>query len=155
MLADRLAEVADAFDVVMIDTAPTASMFDASIYLAAEAFIYVTLCEALSFDGIRKSLAKIERFSRKRAQYGALGNRLLGILPNLMRAGTENHRMNLEILTEEFGKLVWPAVTQRTKWTEASNYGQLVFSYAPDSGVASDAWEVVDQVERALERWAV
>src|SRR5690606_15570436 len=67
VLQDRLAEIIDDYDVVLLDTAPTASMFDAAIYLAADAFVYVTVCEALAFDGLNKSLSKIERFGRKRA----------------------------------------------------------------------------------------
>lgn len=153
VLTDRLDELAEAlpeFELVVMDTAPTASMFDASIYLATDAFIYVTVCEALSFDGINKSLAKIERFGRR----GTSSQRLIGILPNLIRARTENHRMNLKNLAEAFGDLVWKPVAQRTVWTEASNYGQLVFAYAPESGVAADAWEVVDQAEEAIQKWA-
>lgn len=150
VLQDRIAEIVDDYDVVLLDTAPTASMFDAALYLAADAFIYVTVCEALAFDGINKSLAKIERFGRKRAQTGAGPNRLLGIIPNMVRARTENHRMNLELLAQHFGDLVWPPIAERTVWTEASNYGRLVFAYKPDSGVAADAWELVGQAERAL-----
>jgi chromosome partitioning protein len=156
-LDDRLKELGDQFDfgLCFLDTAPTASMFDSTIYFAAGAFLYVTLCEALSFDGIRKSLAKIERFGLKRAEYGQNANHLLGIVPNMFRARTTNHRMNLENLAAAFPGQVWKPVAERTKWTEASNYGKLIFAYAPTSGEAHDAWELIDQAEGALAAWAI
>lgn len=157
LLDERLDELGEGFDfdVCILDTAPTASMFDSSIYYAADAFIYVTVCEALAFDGIRKSLAKIDRFGLRRQRQGQDGNRLLGILPNMFRARTWNHRTNLETLAEAFPGLVWKPVAERTKWTEASNYGLLVFAYAPTSGEALDAWEMVDQAEGAIAAWQV
>lgn len=154
MLDDRLKELGERFDfnLCILDTAPTASMFDSTIYFAANAFLYVTLCEALSFDGIRKSLAKIERFGLKRAEYGQAANHLLGIVPNMFRA-TKNHRMNLANLAAHFPGQVWKPVAARTKWAEASNYGKLIFAYAPTSGEAGDAWALVDQVEGAVAAW--
>lgn len=155
LFGDRLEEMEDlfGFDVVMIDTAPTASMFDASVYLATDGFIYVTECEMLSFDGIREGLAQIKRFGKKREARGDSPNRVLGIVPNKVRLSTLNHRHNLEKLHEAFPDMVWEPISQRTIWTEASNYGQLVYAYAPSGGATDDAWTLVDQTERVISQW--
>lgn len=155
LFGERLEEMADlfAFDTVIIDTAPTASMFDSSIYLATDGFLYVTECETLSFDGIREGLVQIRRFSKKREDRGERPNRVLGIVPNKVRLSTLNHRRNLEKLHEAFPDMVWQPIAQRTVWTEASNYGQLVFAYAPGGGAAADASILVDQVEKVLAQW--
>ncbi len=155
IFGERLEEIEDLFnfDVVMIDTAPTASMFDASVYLATDGFIYVTECEMLSFDGIREGLAQIKRFGKKREDRGESPNRVLGIVPNKVRLSTLNHRHNLEKLHEAFPEMVWEPIAQRTVWTEASNYGQLVFAYAPTGGATDDAWTLVGQAERVISQW--
>lgn len=150
LFGDRLAEVDKVFDLVILDTAPTTSMFDSSIYLAANGFIYVTQCEALSFDGINKGIDQIRRFNRKRVENGLPGNDVLGIIPNLMRAGTVNHRTNLEALAGAFPDLVWTPVTTQTKFSEASTFQQLVYVYSPQSGAAQDMWRIVDRAEKAL-----
>lgn len=138
------------FDLCVVDTAPTAGMFDGSVYLAAHGVLYVTEAEALSFDGIREGLGQIQRLGQSRERYGASPLSVLGIVPNKVRANTRNHRRNLEKLAAAFPDLVWPAIIQRTLWTDASNYGQLIFSYAPSSGEAIDAWALVDRMEAAL-----
>jgi chromosome partitioning protein len=155
LFGDRLQEMGDlfGFDTVLIDTAPTASMFDSSVYLATDAFIYVTECEMLSFDGIREGLMQIKRFGKKREDRGERPNRVLGIVPNKVRLSTSNHRNNLEKLNETFPGMVWKPIAQRTIWTEASNYGQLVYAYAPTGGAADDAWTLVDEVEKVIGQW--
>lgn len=150
LFADRLAEASSVFDVVVLDTYPTASMFDSSIYLAATGFIYVTQCEALSFDGLNKGLDQIQRFNRKRIENGLGGDGVLGIIPNLMRAGTVNHRTNLEALAAAFPGLVWTPVTAQTKFSEASSFQQLIYVYAPQSNAAIDMWRIVEKAEETL-----
>ena len=155
LFSERLEEMADLFnfDVLVIDTAPTASMFDGSVYLATDGFLYVTECETLSFDGIREGLGQIKRFSKRREAQGAPPNRILGIVPNKVRLATLNHRRNLEKLNEAFPDKVWEPIAQRTVWTEASNYGQLLYAYAPNSDAEEDAWALVDRTERIVAQW--
>ncbi|MEQ8676053.1 MAG: ParA family protein [Aggregatilineales bacterium] len=133
-------------DVIVVDTGPTASMFDGSVNFAADYFVHVTECESLSFDGLVESLNEIERINSQNTKYRASGASILGIIPNKMRAGTSNHRENIRELAEAFPGMVWHPLVQRTIWGEASKYGQLVFSYAPEGQEAADAMRVVDNV---------
>ena len=38
----------------------------------------------------------------------------------------------------------------RTQWPEASNFNQLVYTYAANSEAANEMWRIVDRVERYL-----
>jgi chromosome partitioning protein len=150
-MSERMTDLKDLFDVIVIDTAPTLSALDAYVYLASDYFVYVTECEALSVAGLDDGLRYVQRFSKRRAEYGVgAESQVLGIVPNKMRPSTANHRVNLELIAEKFGDLVWTPIVQRTKWTEASNFGQLIYAYAPTSGEAKDAWTLVERAEKAV-----
>lgn len=149
----RLQEVAEHFDTLLIDTAPTATMFDGSVYMAAQAFLYVTECEALSFDGLEKGLAQIGEFTPQRADHNLPRNHILGIVPNKFRRNTDNHAHNLRAMQEAFGELVWTPLPLRTVISEASNYQQAIFAYAPSSPEARLFWRLVDEFEEAIQLW--
>lgn len=132
-------------DFVIVDTGPTASMFDGSVYFAADWMLYVTECEMLSFDGLSEAMKDIAKLNRDNVKYRHEEIHILGIVPNKGRFGTSNHRQNIALLGESFPKQVWTPITQRTIWGEASAHGQLVYSFAPGGQEERDAWGIVDQ----------
>ena len=131
-LQSRIEEIDGLFDTLILDTAPTVTMFDGAVYLAAQAFLYVTECERLSLDGLNSGLKQFEEFSKRRTQPA----HVIGIQPNMLREKTQNHAANLEALRKRFGALVWEPIAQRTTLSEATNFGKLVFAYAPSSEAA-------------------
>ncbi|MDX2076497.1 MAG: ParA family protein [bacterium] len=149
----RLDEIQKAFDYVIIDTAPTTTMFDGAVYMAARAFVYVTECEALSFDGLKRGLDQIREFESRRADYNLPPNRILGIVPNKFRAKTENHERNLKYVHDAFGSAVWDAIPLRTVFSEATNFKQAVFAYAPTSFEAGIMWALVERFEKEILAW--
>jgi cellulose biosynthesis protein BcsQ len=140
-------------DAVIIDTSPTLSPFDTSVYLATDGFVYVTECERLSFDGIMTAIDHMERFARQRRQYLHRESRIVGIIPNKLRADTRNHRHNISKLAEAFPGLVWTPITLRILWSEATNVGELIYTYAPSGMEARDAWKMVDNTSKVLQAW--
>ena len=54
---------------------------------------------------------------------------------------------NFKMLKKAFGDLVWEPIAQRTIWTEAAGSKRSVFSIAPDSKAAVEAWQLVKCVE--------
>ena len=140
-------------DVILIDTNPSLSMFDGSIYLAADGFIYVTECEMLSLDGIREATEQMERFTHIRRTYLNRESKILGIVPNKYRGNTIIHQENLKHLRAAFGQLVWPPIPLHTRWAECSNLYRPVFLEAPKSHAARHAWVMIDHVERSMETW--
>jgi cellulose biosynthesis protein BcsQ len=134
-------------DFIVVDTGPTASMFDGSVNFAADYFVYVTECAALSFDGLSESINEINQLNIENSRYRDWETQILGIIPNKARFGTNNHRDNIRRLAQAFPGLLFAPITLRTVWELASEFGQMVYSYAPDGQEAIDAWKLVDQVE--------
>jgi chromosome partitioning protein len=151
-VADRFRELESLVDVVVFDTSPTPSLLHGSIYLATDAIIYPTKCEFLSFDGLVESFTHREMIQATRSRWGLTDIRVMGIIPTMFRASTLVHQENLNKLKAKYGDLVWPKVSMRTGWAEASTVGQLVYRFAPDGGASRDAWNIVDRVEMELNK---
>lgn len=156
LFLERLTDFVADFDldVVLIDTNPTLSMFDGAVYLATDGFIYVTEAEAMAFDGIQEAISQAQQFSATRTRYLGRDTRIIGIIPNKLRTNTFVHRQNANDLASTYGALVWEAVPLRTLWTEASNLGELIYTYAPASGEAAAAWSIVRKAAEVLRAWA-
>lgn len=140
-------------DYVFVDTQPTMSLLDTALFAAADGYIFVTECEALSFDGIREIQGQVKRFAKQREKFLQRETRLLGIIPNRMRADTILHRTNISSLAQAFPDLVFSPVILRIAWAEAFNLHQLIYSYAPDGKESADAWNIVHNIERRLKAW--
>ncbi len=155
LFLQRMEEMAEHFnlDVAIVDTAPTMSPLDSSVYLATDGFIYVTECERLSFDGVQTAIEHMERFGKIRRKYLQRDSRIVGIIPNKLRADTRLHRHNVSQLAEAFPGLVWTPITLRVLWAEATNVSELVYTYAPSGVEARDAWKMVENTVRMLESW--
>jgi chromosome partitioning protein len=137
-------------DVIFIDTNPTMNLFDGSIYLAADAYIYVTECERLSLDGVQSAITQMTRFGKQRQKYLGRRSDILGVIPNKFRANTQVHRMNISAVAEALPGKVWSPVTLRTAWVEAANLQEMIYRYAPTGQESRDAWKVVTKTMEAL-----
>lgn len=146
----RVLQLREAVDYVIFDTSPTPSLTHASIYMATDAIVMPTKLEAWSFDGLRESMAHKDQFQPIRQQYNLGAIKLYGIVPTLVRRGTLEHDTNLEVLRERFGDLVWDPIPQRTIWSEAATAKRTVFSLAPGSKTAADAWNFVNKLEEVV-----
>ena len=148
-LCDRFAEQYK-LDVIIVDTAPSMSKLDGAIYLATDGFIYPTECEMLSLDGLREAIDQMKRFAATRQRYIQRDTEVIGIIPTKMRPNTSLHRHNIAMLAEAFPGLVWTPIRLKTLWAEATNAYELIYSYAPNGEEATDAWAVVERVQRGL-----
>lgn len=146
----RILQLRDAIDFVIFDTSPTPSLTHASIYMATDAIVMPTKLEAWSFDGLRESMAHKDQFQPIRQQYNLGTIKLYGIVPTLYRRGTLEQETNLEVLRERFGDVVWDPIPMRTIWSEAATAKRTVFSLAPQSKTAADAWRFVNKMEEAV-----
>lgn len=138
-------------DYIVVDTGPSNSMFDGSVMLAADHMVYVTECAALSFDGLTEAVAELAVLNRDNKEFREDDVEVLGIVPNKARFSTNNHRENIAVLSEHFGReQIWSPITLRTVWESAMEYGQLVYSYAPYGQEFRDAWTMVEQAMKRL-----
>jgi chromosome partitioning protein len=149
-VSERFHELDDTVDVVIFDTSPTPSLLHGSIYIATDAVLYPTTCEYLSFDGLVESIKHRQAAESHRKQWGLHNINVLGIVPTMYRTKTIEHTENLRQLQSQFGDLVWEPIPQRTIWAEAAAIRRPVFSFAPESKAAEDAWTLVNRVQEAV-----
>lgn len=147
VVRDRFKELENVIDAVIFDTTPTPSLLHGSIYMATDAIIYPTKCEYLSFDGLVESLKHKDEASRTRKHAGMSEVKVGGIIPTMYRAGTQADDYGIEMLRERFGNLVWPAISLRTVWNQASFARRVLFNFAPETKAAAEAWDTVNRAE--------
>ncbi len=135
-----------ALDIIVIDTPPGMWVFDSSIYMVTDGFLYVSECERLSFDGIMKTRRQMAETSRKRKKWLGRGSEIAGILPNKMQPRTNLHRHNISALTEHFPDIIWSPVRLRIAWAESANLRESIFIYAPGGSEWHDAWDMTHRV---------
>lgn len=148
----RLEELENFADVVVFDTSPTPSLLHGAIYVATNGIIYPTELSALSFKSLVESMSHRDMFAKTKEGVGLGGIHTLGIIPTKTRLKTVEHSENLQMLRDQYGDLVWPAIGLSITWEEAAMQNRPVFSYAPDSGAARQGWRIIAYAEAAMQR---
>lgn len=152
VLSEHVDNLKKMFDVVVIDTAPTISAFDAYVYLATDYYIYVTECEPLSLKGLREGINQIARFAPQREKFLGASSKLLKIVPNKVDARLVLHKTLLTEMAQEYGTdLISKPVMYRAKFKEATELEQLVYAYAPTSGEAIDLYKLAEDIKQAVQ----
>lgn len=146
LMLKRVNELRGYFDFVIFDTSPTPSLLHPLLYTAADEFVYVTICEAWSVDGLNDSIQRLADFNALRRAKGMSSIRLTGIQPAMFRNVVE-HQETLNELRQTYGRLIFPVMRDLIAWPESARAQRSIWAYAPKSKAASDAWEVVDFVE--------
>lgn len=147
VLARRVRELETLVDFVIFDTSPTASLLHSAIHAATDYLLLPTQLEGHSaLEGLPETLERANAIRERAAQYGLDLCRVLGVVPNMFRAGTVTHESVLDHLKNEYGELVWEAVRQRIVVSEANLSKQLVYAYAPDSPAADELMLVAEAV---------
>ena len=137
ILMDRLQELQDHFDLVVIDTAPTPSVIHILIYAATNAIIYPTQLESFSVDGIAASMKNLRRYSQYRQVNGLSEIKPIGLVPTMTNLNTNEHMANLNEL-KKAGLPILRPIHRRITWSEAAAARQSIFAFAPDSLAAVD-----------------
>ena len=149
---NRLQELKDYFDIVIFDTAPTPSLLHGAIYLATDGIIYPTELSALSFQSLTATVGHRSMFAKSKSKMGYGDIHTMGIVPTKSRLKTIEHQENLKLLQDEYGATVWNPIGLSVIWEEAAMQRRPVFSYAPDSSAAKQAWRVVAQAVSVLQK---
>lgn len=137
---------------VIIDTSPTLKDLDGYIYLATDAFVYVTEVEPLALHGLDKAIGQMLVSIDERRKQLHRPTTLLGIIPNKKR-NTVIHDLKLEEVAAKYAGFVWSPVKLSTIWSEATEMKQTLFRYAPSSDAAQEAWAVVAKVAESVQAW--
>lgn len=150
----RLTELADTADVVIFDTAPTPSLLHGAIYIATDGIIYPTELSALSFQSLVQSISHRNAFASTKHNMGLGELHTLGIIPTKARLKTIEHEENLNLLRTAYGERVWSPVGLSITWEEAAMQKRTVFSYAPESKAAEQAWRLVAKAASSMKALA-
>lgn len=95
-LREKLDELRDDYDFILIDTPPTTGVLMISSFNAADYLLIPTQTEMMSFDGISKIMEDVAKVRRRINP--ALT--LLGILPNLYKPQREQDRLILPMIND-------------------------------------------------------
>ena len=131
-----IAPVKAAYDYILIDTPPSLGLLTINALVAANGVIVPVQCEYLSLRGLvqlENTLSMIRENLNPEVA-------ILGILPTMLDGRTLHSKEAIEILTENFGPLVYKTKIRKTvRYAEAPVKGSSVLKYDP-KGPAADAY---------------
>ena len=148
LLKNALAEVAEDYDYIIIDTPPALNVLTVNAYVAADGLVIPMAPEILSLLGvsqIRETIDTVRRCYNSRLK-------VLGILLNKYN---QRFTLNREVLdmAEQIAQQLDTRVFQSrirsgVAVAEAPAHGESVLSYAPDSKVARDFRLLINEIVR-------
>jgi chromosome partitioning protein len=135
-LEKSLAAVKSGYDYVLIDTPPSLGLLTINALVAADGVIVPVQCEYLSLRG----LVQLENTLSMIRENLNPDVKIVGILPTMFDGRTLHSKEAVEILTENFGPLVFNTRIRKTvRYAEAPVKGSSVLKYDP-RGPAADAY---------------
>lgn len=148
---ERVRDLGDWADVMVVDTSPTPSLLHALIYMATDYMIYPSKAERMSVTGLAKSLARLMELNNNRRLFTGKGDaELMGVVPTMYDPRTRAHDLGLSFMAGKFKRHTWSPVPVRTVWRDASWENKTLFAYAPGHEATGEAWALVGRVERGL-----
>jgi chromosome partitioning protein len=135
-LEKSLSAVKGGYDYVLIDTPPSLGLLTINALVAADGVIVPVQCEYLSLRG----LVQLENTLSMIRENLNPDVKIVGILPTMFDGRTLHSKEAVEILTENFGPLVFNTRIRKTvRYAEAPVKGSSVLKYDP-RGPAADAY---------------
>ena len=150
-LRNVLAEVRSAYDVILLDCAPSTSLLSINALVAADAFIIPLHPSYLAVEGMM-SLAEVVR--RIRFMLGRAAP-MLGIALTMVDRSREETVDIVAEVREHYGAKVFRTEIRPDPDLIASpGAGQTIFDYAPTSQAAQDYLDLTTEVIERIERHA-
>jgi chromosome partitioning protein len=151
-LRERIAEIRDNFNFILIDCPPALDLLTLNALIAADAVLVPIQCEFFALEGISELMDTIDRI-RDSFQHSLT---VLGILLTMYDDRTNLTRQVAADLKEFFHDLVFQTVIPRSiRLAEAPSFGKPILTYDPRSRGAESyirlAKEILDH-EQKLEQ---
>jgi chromosome partitioning protein len=142
-LERALAEVAEDYEFIFIDTPPSLGLLTINALTAAHKVIVPVQCEYLSMRGLvqlQNTLAMIREQLNPNVE-------IEGILPTLVDSRTLHAKEAIELLEENFGDRVFASRIRKTvRFAEAPVKGMSVLKYDPDGMAAHSYRQLAKEV---------
>jgi len=123
-------------DYVLIDMPPSrAAGFD-ELLQTSDWVVIPTQLERAALEGVLLMAQTVA---------GMDHTRLLGVVPNMIRIQTKEHRAQLEDLISALGQAIWPALPLSIRVTEAFTFGTTLFDLCPGDPITETMNKVVDR----------
>jgi chromosome partitioning protein len=133
VLEKALLAVKERYDFVLIDTPPSLGLLTINAFVASDGVIVPVQCEYLSLRGLvqlENTLAMVRENLNPRVE-------VIGILATMFDRRLLHSREAVDILTENFGELVFNTKIRKTiRFAEAPVKGESVLKYDPSGEAA-------------------
>lgn len=144
ILGEQLRQVADHYDICIVDCAPWLGLLMINALVASTDVIIPVQAHFYAFEGLKRLLDTI-RVLKERFQ--PCSARTLGLLLTFVEDRPLYTRKIMFKLREMFGDLVFDTVIHKTvKLVEAPDTGRSIFSFAPDSKAALEYRALADEI---------
>ena len=134
--------VAQEYDCIIFDTAPSVGGIQERAIYAADLVLIPTATEFLSMDGLAQMMELLTALKDKWHWSG----RLLGILPTFYDKQTNESHKSLLDLQEGFGESVLNPIHRATVLRECAAEGKTIFEMAPASRASCEYEELSGEV---------
>lgn len=144
----RGADMAEAFDIVVLDTPPSLDIVSTNAMVAAHDVLIPVVPHALGLEGVHQLIRLIFRT----ASDANPDLRLLGLLPVMLDARVNLHRTIMQEIVKHFGAMrVFRGIRSDIRLAEAFHARQPIRAFAPKCRGALDYHHLADELAR---HWA-
>ena len=142
-LKDRISEVLDDYEYVIVDTPPTLGLITVNALVAASHLLIPIQASYFALEGTDDLLETMDKI-KSRANPDL---QLLGVLVTLFDRRTLMARDSLDQISGVFGSKVFKTVVSRSvRLEESPAYRTSIFEHAPDSSGAVEYYALCEEV---------
>lgn len=145
VLREKLAEVQDRYDFVLIDCQPSLSLVTVNVLATANAVLIPIKTDKLSFRGFHRLLASIDK-TRQRLNPDLT---IFGVLPTIHNPRANHDRATLERMQAELdnrGIRLFPPVNRSTTFDQGMDHQEATIVFAPNTPGAAVYVAVADEL---------
>ncbi len=130
VLADRMGELADRFDIILVDCPPSLGLLTINALAASHDVLIPVQCEYYAIEGLGQLLETLELIRDNLNRNLNIRGAVLTMYENRSELSQSIHRQMYEFFPHFIFRTVIP---RSVKLAEAPSFGQSIFAYAPRS----------------------
>jgi chromosome partitioning protein len=136
-----------AFDYMVIDTSPQATMVHTAIYAATDMLLFPTQLERWSMLGLFEAIKRLDEANKIRVANDLTEIGVVGVIPTLARMNTILHQENLQVLRDETPYTVFEPFAFLSIWAECANAGLSIYTQGMNTRPAQKMDIILNAIE--------